>query len=62
VSYVFAGPKGHDLPRAMEQLCSVFGLKKLLLEGGGKINGAFLNRSLRLQRRKQPDTSNIQPG
>jgi riboflavin biosynthesis pyrimidine reductase len=46
VSYVFAGPKGHDLPRAMEQLCSVFGLKKLLLEGGGKINGAFLKHNL----------------
>lgn len=46
VSYVFAGPKGHDLPRAMELLCSVFGLKKLVLEGGGKINGAFLKHNL----------------
>lgn len=46
VSYVFAGPTGHDLPKAMEQLASVFGVKKLLLEGGGTINGAFLHHRL----------------
>jgi riboflavin biosynthesis pyrimidine reductase len=46
VSYVFAGRTGRDLPRAMEQLGSVFGVKKLLLEGGGKINGAFLKHKL----------------
>ncbi|HEY6834083.1 MAG TPA: RibD family protein [Pseudolabrys sp.] len=46
VSYVFAGWTGHDLPRAMEQLGSVLGVKKLLLEGGGKINGAFLKHKL----------------
>ena len=46
VSYVFAGPKGHDLPGAMAQLAAVFGVKKLLLEGGGKINGAFLKHRL----------------
>jgi riboflavin biosynthesis pyrimidine reductase len=42
VSYVFAGPKGDDLLRAMEEIASLFGVKKLLLEGGGRINGAFL--------------------
>ncbi len=46
VSYVFAGPDGHDLPKAVEQLASVFGVKKLLLEGGGTINGAFLRHRL----------------
>jgi riboflavin biosynthesis pyrimidine reductase len=30
----------------MEQLASRFGVKKLLLEGGGKINGAFLKHRL----------------
>ena len=30
----------------MEQLASHFGAKKLLLEGGGKINGAFLKHKL----------------
>jgi riboflavin biosynthesis pyrimidine reductase len=46
VSYVFAGIKGDDLPGAMEQLASRFGAKKLLLEGGGAINGAFLKHML----------------
>jgi 5-amino-6-(5-phosphoribosylamino)uracil reductase len=46
VSYIFAGPNGHDLSGAMEQLAAHFGAKKLLLEGGGKINGAFLKHQL----------------
>jgi riboflavin biosynthesis pyrimidine reductase len=46
VSYVFAGPKGDDLPGAMAQLADVFGAKKLLLEGGGAINGSFLKNRL----------------
>jgi 5-amino-6-(5-phosphoribosylamino)uracil reductase len=46
VSYLFAGAKGDDLSGAMEQLASRFGAKKLLLEGGGKINGAFLKHRL----------------
>jgi len=45
-SYIFAGPRGEDLPGAMEQLAAVFGVKKLLLEGGGRINGAFLKHRL----------------
>src|SRR6202043_1612243 len=45
-SYIFAGPKGEDLPGAMAQLAAVFGVKKLLLEGGGRINGAFLKHRL----------------
>lgn len=46
MSYVFAGPKGDDLPGAMERIGSTFGVKKLLLEGGGSINGAFLKHGL----------------
>lgn len=46
VSYIFAGPKGDDLPGAIAQLASVFGVRKLLLEGGGTINGAFLRYRL----------------
>lgn len=46
VSYIFAGPAGRDLPGAMAQLATVFGIKKLLLEGGGIINGSFLKHGL----------------
>jgi riboflavin biosynthesis pyrimidine reductase len=45
-SYIFAGPKGEDLPGAMAQLGNLFGVKKLLVEGGGRINGAFLKHRL----------------
>jgi riboflavin biosynthesis pyrimidine reductase len=33
ISCIFAGPKGDDLALAMGQLGSVFGVKRLLLEG-----------------------------
>jgi riboflavin biosynthesis pyrimidine reductase len=46
VSYLFAGPDGHDLHRAMDILGEAFGVKTLLLEGGGTINGAFLKAGL----------------
>lgn len=46
ISYVFAGPDGHDLPRAMDTLGRVFKVETLLLEGGGIINGAFLQAKL----------------
>ena len=46
VSYIFSGANGRDLPGAMAQLAGVFGVKKLLLEGGGIINGAFLRHRL----------------
>jgi riboflavin biosynthesis pyrimidine reductase len=45
-SYIFAGPNGEDLPGAMAQLGNLFGVKKLLVEGGGRINGAFLKHRL----------------
>jgi riboflavin biosynthesis pyrimidine reductase len=46
VSYLFAGAKGDDLSHAMEQIATLFGARTLLLEGGGKINGAFLKHKL----------------
>jgi riboflavin biosynthesis pyrimidine reductase len=46
VSYIFAGTTGDDLSGAMEQLAAIFGARKLLLEGGGRINGAFLKHKL----------------
>ena len=46
VSYLFAGPDGSDLARALQQLGNDFGLRLLLLEGGGRTNGAFLNAGL----------------
>jgi riboflavin biosynthesis pyrimidine reductase len=45
-SYIFADPKGDDLLGAMARLATVFGVKKLLLEGGGIINGSFLRHRL----------------
>ncbi len=46
VSYLFAGPNGHDLRYAMDGLGEAFGVKTMLLEGGGIINGAFLKERL----------------
>ncbi len=46
VSYVFAGPEGNDIAKAMDILGNDFGLNKILLEGGGFINGAFLKAGL----------------
>jgi riboflavin biosynthesis pyrimidine reductase len=42
VSYLFGGKKRIDLPAVLQKLRARFGIKKLLLEGGGKINGSFL--------------------
>jgi riboflavin biosynthesis pyrimidine reductase len=46
VSYLFAGPDGSDLPLALQTLGKTFALKTLLLEGGGRTNGAFLKAGL----------------
>jgi riboflavin biosynthesis pyrimidine reductase len=46
VSYLFAGADGSDLDGALEKLGKTFDLKTLLLEGGGRINGAFLKEGL----------------
>lgn len=42
VSYIFAGRDDIDIAAALRKLYSLFGIKKLLLEGGSIINGAFL--------------------
>jgi riboflavin biosynthesis pyrimidine reductase len=46
VSYLFAGPDGQDLHKAMDVLGDTFGIGTLLLEGGGTINGAFMKAGL----------------
>src|SRR5512140_3065443 len=42
VSYLFGGRSRIDLPAVLRKLRTRLGIRKLLLEGGGKINGAFL--------------------
>ena len=46
VSYLFGGKTRIDLAKVLQQLRVRFGIKKLLLEGGGKINGSFLAANL----------------
>ena len=46
VSYLFGGKTEVNLRRVLEKLRKEFGIKKLLLEGGGKINGSFLAADL----------------
>ncbi|MGM4905934.1 dihydrofolate reductase family protein [Tardiphaga sp. 866_E4_N2_1] len=46
ISYVFAGNEKLDLSTALEVLNSELGVERLLLEGGGNINGAFLRAGL----------------
>ncbi|MBQ8165283.1 MAG: dihydrofolate reductase family protein [Clostridia bacterium] len=41
ISYIFAGNDDIDIDIALKKLYSLFGMKKLLLEGGSIINGAF---------------------
>lgn len=41
VSYLFAGETELDLPLALAKLHDLFGIRKLLLEGGSILNGAF---------------------
>lgn len=46
ISYIFAGEKQIDCKLLTEKLKSVFGINKLLLEGGGYLNGSFMNEGL----------------
>jgi len=46
VSYFFAGKSELDLTLALEVLNRELGVKRLLLEGGGGSNGAFLRAGL----------------
>ena len=42
VSYLIGGATRIDLRRVLRKLRAAFGIKRLLLEGGGTINGSFL--------------------
>ena len=42
VSYIFAGEDDIDIHTALCKLYSLFGIKRLMMEGGSIINGAFL--------------------
>jgi riboflavin biosynthesis pyrimidine reductase len=46
VSYIFAGRETINLPVALEKLKTLFGIETLMLEGGGRLNGSFLNEGL----------------
>lgn len=46
VSYIFAGKDEIDFKLALDQLHTHFGIKTLMLEGGGHINGSVLNAGL----------------
>jgi riboflavin biosynthesis pyrimidine reductase len=46
VSYLFGGKTKIDVRRVLEKLYARFRIRKLLLEGGGKINGSFLSADL----------------
>ena len=46
VSYLFGGRTELDLKRVLQKLGKAFGIRKVLLEGGGKINGSFLAANL----------------
>ena len=46
VSYLFGGKARIDLAKVLRKLRAHFGIRKLLLEGGGKINGSFLAANL----------------
>ena len=46
VSYLLAGMRDVDLSLALEKIASRFGVRTLMLEGGGKINGGMLHAGL----------------
>ena len=46
VSYLFGGKSRIDLMKVLPKLRANFGIRKLLLEGGGRINGSFLAADL----------------
>lgn len=46
VSWIATGKERIDLPRAMQILAESFGVKRLVLVGGGHINGGFLEAGL----------------
>lgn len=45
-SYLFAGDRAVDFPLAAAKLRALFGIERLLVEGGGHINGSMLKAGL----------------
>ncbi|MGC4034011.1 MAG: dihydrofolate reductase family protein [Tepidisphaeraceae bacterium] len=46
VSYLFCGKKEVDLAVALDKIVQNWGLKKLMLEGGGAFNGSMIHAGL----------------
>ncbi len=46
VSYVFAGKSSIDLHVAVRKLTTLFGIRKIRIDGGGIVNGSFLEAGL----------------
>lgn len=46
VSYIFGGKTELDLVLVLKKLKELFGIEKLLLEGGGIVNGSFIEEDL----------------
>lgn len=46
VSVFFAGPVGDDVAGVLTRIQAAFGVQRVLLEGGGRLNGAFLAAGL----------------
>ena len=46
VSYIFGGSSDLDLNVVLEKLQNLFGIERLLLEGGGTLNGSFQRENL----------------
>lgn len=46
VSYLLAGTRDVDLAAALEKIGARFGVRRLMLEGGGRINGGMLRAGL----------------
>jgi riboflavin biosynthesis pyrimidine reductase len=46
VSYIFGGKKTLNLARVLEKLRELFGIKRVRIDGGGTVNGSFLDAGL----------------
>lgn len=46
ISYLFAGANGYDYKKALQILRNDFGMRLMLLDGGGMLNGQFLKKRL----------------
>lgn len=46
VSYIFGGKESLDLARVLRKLYTLFGIKRIRIDGGGHVNGSFLKAGL----------------